>query len=179
MLGRRDARTASKAAANSNLPPPSFSFSQLVSNFKSHGLNVRDLVALSGGHTLGFARCSTFRNRIYNASNNNIIDPKFAASSRKTCPRSGGDNNLHPFDATPARVDTAYYTNLLHKKGLLHSDQELFKGKGTESDKLVQLYSRIPLAFARDFKASMIKMGNMKPLTGRQGEIRCNCRRVN
>ncbi|KAL5125192.1 Peroxidase 4 [Glycine soja] len=177
LLGRRDARTASKAAANSNLPPPSFSFSQLVSNFKSHGLNVRDLVALSGGHTLGFARCSTFRNRIYNASNNNIIDPKFAASSRKTCPRSGGDNNLHPFDATPARVDTAYYTNLLHKKGLLHSDQELFKGKGTESDKLVQLYSRSPLVFATDFKASMIKMGNMKPLTGKKGEIRCNCRR--
>lgn len=178
LLGRRDARTASKAAANSNLPPPTFSFSQLVSNFKSHGLNVRDLVALSGGHTIGFARCTTFRNRIYNVSNN-IIDPTFAASVRKTCPKSGGDNNLHPLDATPTRVDTTYYTDLLHKKGLLHSDQELFKGKGTESDKLVQLYSRIPLAFARDFKASMIKMGNMKPLTGRQGEIRCNCRRVN
>lgn len=82
-------------------------------------------------------------------------------------------------DATPARVDTTYFTDLLKKKGLLHSDQELFKGQGRESDNLVKLYSSSPLAFARDFKASMIKMGNLKPLTGRKGEVRCNCRRVN
>lgn len=176
LLGRRDARTASKAAANANLPPPTFSFSQLTSRFQSHGLNVRDLVALSGGHTIGFARCTTFRNRIYNESN---IDQRFAASLRKKCPKKGGDNNLQPLDATPARVDTTYFTDLLKKKGLLHSDQELFKGQGRESDNLVKLYSSSPLAFARDFKASMIKMGNLKPLTGRKGEVRRNCRRVN
>lgn len=177
LLGRRDARTASRAASNSNLPPPIFNFSQLISNFNSHGLNVRDLVALSGGHTIGFARCTTFRNRIYNETNN--INPKFAASLRNKCPRKGNDNVLQPLDATPARVDTTYFKDLLQKKGLLHSDQELFTGKGSASDKLVQLYSRSPLAFARDFKASMIKMSNMKPLTGRKGEIRRNCRRVN
>lgn len=175
LLGRRDSRTASRAAANSNLPAPSFSFSQLISNFKTHGLNVRDLVALSGGHTIGFAKCNTFRNRIYNETN---IDPSFAASLRKTCPRKGGDNNLTPLDVTPLRVDTTYYTDLLHKKGLLHSDQQLFSGKGRESDNLVKLYSKSPLAFARDFKTSLIKMGNLKPLTGTQGEIRTNCRRV-
>lgn len=176
LLGRRDARTASRAAANSNLPAPTFNFSQLISNFNSHGLNVKDLVALSGGHTIGFARCTTFRNRIYNESN---IDPNFAASLRKRCPRSGGDNNLVQFDATPARVDTLYYSALLNKKGVLHSDQQLFKGQGSESDKLVQLYSKNPSAFAKDFKASMIKMGNLKPLTGGKGEIRRNCKRVN
>ncbi|KAI5434928.1 hypothetical protein KIW84_021667, partial [Lathyrus oleraceus] len=175
LLGRRDARTASKSAANTNLPPPTFSFSQLISNFKSHGLNVKDLVALSGGHTIGFAKCRTFRNRIYNETN---IEPGFAASLRKTCPRKGGDNNLTPLDSTPTKVDTTYYRDLIYKKGLLHSDQQLFEGKGRESDKLVQLYSKSPLAFARDFKSSLIKMGNIKPLTGTQGEIRINCRRV-
>ncbi|XP_058744724.1 peroxidase RIP1-like [Vicia villosa] len=175
LLGRRDARTASKSAANTNLPPPTLSFSQLISNFKSHGLDLKDLVALSGGHTIGFAKCNTFRNRIYNETN---IDPSFAASLRKTCPRKGGDANLAPLDSTPTRVDTTYYRDLIYKKGLLHSDQQLFEGKGRESDKLVQLYSQSPLAFARDFKSSMIKMGNMKPLTGTQGEIRINCRRV-
>lgn len=176
LLGRRDARTASKAAANSNLPPPTFNFSQLISNFKSHGLDVKDLVALSGGHTIGFTRCTNFRNRIYNETN---IDPNFAAALRKKCPKKGGDNNLVQLDFTPAKVDTAYYSALLHKKGVLHSDQQLFNGQGSESDKLVQLYSKNSFAFARDFKASLIKMGNLKPLTGRKGEIRHNCRRIN
>ncbi|XP_020217110.1 cationic peroxidase 1 [Cajanus cajan] len=175
-LGRRDSRTASRDAANTNLPPPFFSFSQLLSNFVSHGLGLKDLVALSGGHTLGFARCTTFRNRIYNDTN---INPTFAASLRKTCPRVGDDNNLAPLDQTPARVDTSYFKELMCKKGVLHSDQELYKGNGSESDRLVELYSRNPFAFAKDFKGSMIKMGNIKPLTGNMGEIRRNCRRVN
>ncbi|CAJ1960534.1 unnamed protein product [Sphenostylis stenocarpa] len=176
-LGRRDARTASKDAANSNLPAPFFSLSQLLSNFQSHGLDLKDLVALSGAHTIGFAHCSTFRNRIYNDTN---IDPNFASSLQGTCPKSGGDSNLAPLDrATPTRVDTLYYTALLRKKGLLHSDQELFKGDRSESDTLVKLYSTDPFAFATDFKASIIKMGNIKPLTGNDGEIRVNCRRVN
>ncbi|KAJ1412207.1 Secretory peroxidase [Sesbania bispinosa] len=176
LLGRRDARTASRDTANANLPQPTFSFSQLLSNFNFVGLDLKDLVALSGGHTIGLARCTAFRNRIYNDTN---INPNYAAAVRKQCPRSGGDNNLVPFDGTTGVVDTAYYSALLHKKGLLHSDQELFKGQGSESDKLVHLYSSNPLAFAKDFGASMIKMGNIKPLTGNQGEIRSNCRRVN
>ena len=65
-----------------------------------------------------------------------------------------------------------------NKSHFIHG-RELYKGNGSESDKLVELYSRNPFAFARDFKASMIKMGNMKPLTGNKGEIRRNCRRVN
>ncbi|KAK7333147.1 hypothetical protein VNO80_29911 [Phaseolus coccineus] len=176
LLGRRDARNASKDAANTNLPPPFFSFSQLLTNFKSHGMNLKDLVALSGGHTIGFARCATFRDRIYNDTN---INPTFAASLRRKCPRVGGDSNLAPLDPTPSSVDTSYYKELLCKKGLLHSDQELYKGDGSESDKLVKLYSMNPSAFANDFKGSMIKMGNLKPLTGRKGEIRRNCRRMN
>lgn len=177
LLGRRDARHASRDAANLNLPPPFFSFSQLLANFQSHGLNLKDLVVLSGGHTIGFAKCSSFRDRIFNDTN---IDHKFAATlSSTTCPRIGSDNNLAPLDATPSRVDTTYYKALLYKKGLLHSDQELFKGDGSESDRLVKLYSKNAYAFARDFGASMIKMGNIKPFTGKMGEIRFNCRKVN
>jgi len=176
LLGRRDSRFASRDAANTNLPPPFFNFSQLITNFKSHGLNLKDLVVLSGGHTIGFSKCSNFRDRIFNDTN---IDTNFAANLQKTCPRIGGNDNLAPFDSTPNKVDTSYYKALLYKQGLLHSDQELFKGDGSQSDRLVQLYSKNSYAFAYDFGVSMIKMGNLKPLTGKKGEIRCNCRKVN
>ncbi|XLS43657.1 hypothetical protein HN51_000522 [Arachis hypogaea] len=178
LLGRRDARTANITAANNNLPAPFLNFTQLVTSFNNVGLNTKDLVVLSGGHTIGFARCTTFRNRIYNDTN---IETNFATSLRRNCPRTSGvgDNNLTPLDPTPSSVDNLYYKALLGKKGILHSDQELYKGNGSESDKLVELYSKNPFAFARDFKNSMIKMGNMKSLTGNNGEIRLDCRRVN
>ncbi|KAE9596081.1 hypothetical protein Lal_00030848 [Lupinus albus] len=177
LLGRKDARTASRDAANTNLPAPSFSFQQLLSSFHSHGLNLKDLVVLSGGHTIGFAQCSAFfKDRIFNDTN---IDHKFAATLCKICSRIDCNNNLASLDSTPARFDTTYYTSLLYKKGLLHSDQELFKDDGSESDKLVQFYSKNSYAFAIDFGVSMIKMGNMKPLTGNKGDIRCDCRKVN
>ena len=53
------------------------------------------------------------------------------------CPVSGGDNNTEPLDATPAELDRVYYKALLENKGLLRSDQELFKNNGCDSDKLV------------------------------------------
>ncbi|XP_027335588.1 peroxidase P7-like [Abrus precatorius] len=173
-LGRRDSTTASRDAANANIPPPFFSLSQLISNFKSHGLNEKDLVVLSGGHTIGYARCTTFRDHIYNDSN---INPHFAEALKYICPREGGDFNLAPLDQTTAHFDSAYFSDLVHKRGILHSDQELFNGGST--DALVKKYSYDTVAFFKDFAKSMIKMGNIKPLTGNQGEIRLNCRMVN
>ncbi|MBA0786940.1 hypothetical protein Gotri_027439 [Gossypium trilobum] len=173
-LGRRDSTTASRALADSVLPSASMDLPALISNFKNQGLNTRDLVALSGGHTIGLSQCVIFRNRIYNATN---IDPTFAKERRVTCPRTGGNTNLAPFDPTPARFDTAYFKNLVKERGLLTSDQALFSGGST--DKLVETYSKNPDAFWVDFGKSMIKMGNIKPLMGNQGQIRVNCRKVN
>ncbi|XP_059430753.1 peroxidase RIP1-like [Corylus avellana] len=176
LLGRKDAKNASKTDANNDLPPPFFNLTQLLSNFQSHGLNLKDLVVLSGGHTIGLSRCIAFRARIYNDTN---INPGFAASLKQECPLTGGDNNTQPLDATPTRFDTVYFKSLLKSKGLLHSDQQLFKGDGSASDKLVRHYSNDRVAFAKDFGVSMIKMGNIKPLTGTEGEVRLNCRRIN
>jgi len=173
-LGRRDSTIASRDAANANIPSPFFSLSELISNFKSHGLNEKDLVALSGGHTIGNARCATFRDHIYNDSN---INPQFAKELKYICPREGGDSNIAPLDRTAAQFDSAYFRDLVHKKGLLRSDQELFNGGST--DALVKKYSQNTKVFRQDFAKSMIKMGNIKPLTGNRGEIRLNCRRVN
>ncbi|KAE8718280.1 Peroxidase 2 [Hibiscus syriacus] len=129
LLGRRDSTTASRTQADTYLPAPFMDLPALINNFKNQGLNERDLVALSGGHTIGFAQCFTFRNRIYNATN---IDPVFAENRRATCPRTGGDTNLAPLDPTPARFDNAYFNNLVKQRGLLISDQALFSGGSTD-----------------------------------------------
>ncbi|CAA7410239.1 unnamed protein product [Spirodela intermedia] len=174
-LGRRDARTASQSAANSNLPGPSSSLSALISSFANQGLNLRELVALSGAHTFGVARCATFRNRIYNDAN---IEPVYARSTQTNCPRSGGDANLSPLDVTtPRAFDNAYYRNLLSRRGLLHSDQELFNNGSADS--IVRSYAASSSVFFRDFAAAMVRMGNISPLTGSNGEIRLVCSRVN
>ncbi|TYH89783.1 hypothetical protein ES332_A13G006200v1 [Gossypium tomentosum] len=177
-LGRRDARTASQAAANNNIPSPSSNLNQLISGFNAHGLAPRDLVALSGGHTIGQARCTTFRARVYNESN---IDPSFARTRQRNCPREtgSGDNNLAPLDIhTPTYFDNSYFKNLIDRRGLFHSDQQLFTGGGF-TDSIVRGYSNNPRSFRSDFAAAMIKMGDISPLTGSMGEIRKNCRRVN
>ncbi|MQL95041.1 hypothetical protein Taro_027705 [Colocasia esculenta] len=175
-LGRRDATTASFSAANSgNIPPPTSSLSALITSFSNKGLSARDMTALSGSHTIGQARCTTFRARIYNDTN---IDANFAATRRRNCPASGGDNNLAPLDLqTPTRFDNNYYRNLINQRGLLHSDQELFNNGSQDS--LVRTYTSNAATFSSDFAAAMVRMGAISPLTGTSGEIRRNCRRVN
>lgn len=221
-LGRRDARTASQAAANNSIPPPTSNLNNLISFFSNVGLSTRDMVALSGqrcpflffsfallinyvdqeskpassnllsahrishdltvisfpgAHTIGQARCTNFRARIYNETN---IDASLAQTRKKNCPGTSGvgDNNLAPLDLqSPTYFDNNYYKNLVQKRGLLHSDQQLFNGGSTDS--LVRTYSSRPSTFSSDFIAAMIRMGDIKPLTGSSGEIRKNCRRVN
>ncbi|CAN6448536.1 unnamed protein product [Victoria cruziana] len=176
-LGRRDARTASQALANTSIPAPTSSLSKLISSFAAQGLSVHDMVALSGAHTIGQARCTNFRNHIYKESN---IDGFFAGTRRANCPPSNGtgDNNLAPLDInTPNFFDNSYYKDLIAKRGLLHSDQELFNGGSTDSQ--VESYASDPSAFNSDFVTAMIRMGDIKPLTGSNGEIRKNCRMVN
>ncbi|KAK4803088.1 hypothetical protein SAY86_001291 [Trapa natans] len=175
-LGRRDSKQAFLERANSDLPEPGMDLPALINSFAKQGLDDKDLVVLSGGHTLGFSQCRAFRDRIYGDSN---IDTWFANSLKKVCPQvaGNGDANLSGLDSTPARFDVNYFTNLLYKKGLLHSDQALFGGVST--DQLVKSYAYNPKLFWDDFAYSMIKMGNIKPLTGYQGQIRMKCSKVN
>ncbi|XP_057463899.1 cationic peroxidase 1-like [Actinidia eriantha] len=174
-LGRRDSTTASLSAANSNLPGPGSSLSGLITAFSSKGFTAKEMVALSGSHTIGQARCTTFRNRIYNEAN---INSQFATSVQANCPSSGGDNLLSPLDVTsPTTFDNAYFKNLQGLKGLLHSDQQLFNNGSTDSQ--VNTYSSNSATFFTDFANAMVKMGNLSPLTGTNGQIRTNCRKAN
>jgi peroxidase len=174
-LGRRDSTTASRTLANAELPAFFESLESLISRFQKKGLTARDMVALSGSHTLGQAQCFTFRERIYNHSN---IDAGFASTRRRRCPRVGSDSTLAPLDlVTPNSFDNSYFKNLMQNKGLLQSDQVLFNGGSTDS--IVSEYSRNPARFRSDFGSAMIKMGDIGLLTGSAGQIRRICSAVN
>ncbi|XP_057825570.2 peroxidase P7 [Cryptomeria japonica] len=177
MLGRRDSTTASQGSANTSIPAPTLNLTALISSFRAQGLSTTDLVALSGSHTIGQARCTNFRARIYNETKINTL---FASSLKANCPSASGsgDNNLAPLDRlTPTFFENNYYKNLKSQKGLLHSDQQLFMGGSTDSQ--VTKYSLDQNTFFKDFAAAMVKMGNIKPLTGTKGQIRKNCRKPN
>ncbi|XWS74423.1 hypothetical protein CRYUN_Cryun02cG0214700 [Craigia yunnanensis] len=174
-LGRRDSTTASFSNANTDLASPLMNLDELISVFSKKGFTAKEMVALSGAHTTGQARCLLFRNRIYNETN---IDSTFAKSIQSNCPSTGGGDNLSPLDATsPVIFDNAYFNNLVNNKGLLHSDQQLFNGGSMDSQ--VTAYSNNPITFKADFADAMVKMGNISPLTGTSGEIRTNCRKAN
>ncbi|GAB4848517.1 Peroxidase 72 [Ancistrocladus abbreviatus] len=182
-LGRRDSRSASLSGSNNNIPPPNSTFQTLLTKFESQGLDMVDLVALSGSHTIGDARCTSFRQRLYNQSGSAkpdcTLDQSYAAQLRLRCPRSGGDQNLFFLDyATPFKFDNTYYKNILAARGLLNSDQVLFT-KSESSMELVKKYAENNELFFEQFAMSMIKMGNISPLTGTRGEIRKHCRKVN
>ncbi|KAK9153324.1 hypothetical protein Sjap_000804 [Stephania japonica] len=171
-LGRRDSATASRALAEANLPRATATLDELRANFQNQNLNERDLVVLSGAHTIGQATCGVFRSRLYN--NNSNIDEGFRALRRRDCPINGGDGNLAPLDlVTPNTFDNNYYVNLVARKGLLQTDQELFNGSST--DRIVIEYSRNEEAFRTDFAAAMLKMGDIRPLVGSAGQIRRIC----
>ncbi|XP_057825553.2 cationic peroxidase 1-like [Cryptomeria japonica] len=175
-LGRRDARDASLSGANSRIPSPASSLSALITAFSNQGLSTMDMVALSGAHTIGQARCTTFITHVYNETN---INSAFATSVKANCPRTGGDKHLSPLDnvQTPIAFDNNSYKNLRVQKGLLHSDQELFNGGFTNS--LVTSYATNQNTFFRDFATAMVNMANIKPLTVTSGEVRRNCRKTN
>jgi peroxidase len=174
-LGRRDATFPNATGAASDLPGPDSSLDRLVAVFADKGLTSRDLAVLSGAHTVGMARCLSFRTRVYCDDN---VSPAFASQARQLCPASGGDDADAPLDATtPDKFDNGYYRSLVAGAGLLHSDQELFNNGPLDS--LVRLYSANGDAFMSDFAASMVRLGNVSPLTGSAGEIRIDCRKVN
>nr|CCJ34829.1 horseradish peroxidase isoenzyme HRP_22684.1 [Armoracia rusticana] len=185
LLGRRDGVEAFFDLANTALPNPFAPLTELKEKFADVGLKrASDLVALSGAHTFGRAQCLLVTPRLYNFSGTNkpdpTLNPSYLVELRRLCPQNGNGTVLLNFDlVTPNAFDRQYYTNLRNGKGLIQSDQELFSTPGADTIPLVNLYSKNTFAFFGAFVDAIIRMGNIQPLTGTQGEIRQNCRVVN
>ncbi|KAF9602056.1 hypothetical protein IFM89_024823, partial [Coptis chinensis] len=173
-LGRRDARTADRNGAE-NLPSSFADLPELIKTFSDKGFTTKEMVVLSGSHSVGVARCVLFRDQLYNGTN---VDLLVASERKSKCPSNGGDDNLSSIDhQSPNRFGNNYFQALTNRRGLLHSDQELFNGGST--DDIARVYSKDSQKFYTDFANAMIKLGNLNPLTGNEGEIRKNCKRLN
>ncbi|XP_065627295.1 peroxidase 59 [Quercus suber] len=196
LLGRRDGFVSSKAAANNSIPSAFDSLYNITSKFKKVGLDVTDVVSLSGSHTIGLARCAAFNNRLFNFEQtgrpDSSMDEHMLFQLQLLCPNVSSysadldskiGNLTTPLDRDspigfPTNdFDNHYFQNLLNRKALLSSDQVLLNSY--ETKRLIQDYSISTDRFFDDFAKSMVKMGNISPLLGSRGQIRKNCRRVN
>ncbi|KAK2996713.1 hypothetical protein RJ639_026091, partial [Escallonia herrerae] len=186
-LGRKDSKTAGYALVSTNLPGANDGLLSIISKFLYQGLSVTDMVALSGAHTIGMARCANFRARIYGdyqaTSGLDPISETNLDKLKSICPAAvGGDNKESAMDyVTPNIFDNSYYHLLLRGEGLINSDQELYSSAfGVQTKKLVKKYAETAVAFFEQFSESMVKMGNITdPDTFVDGEVRKNCRFVN
>lgn len=134
---------------------------------------------LVGAHTLGVARCSSFKSRLRNFDSTHDVDPsldtQFASALSKTC--SAGDNAEQPFDSTRNTFDNDYFNALQRKAGVLFSDQTLFASPTTRG--IVSAYSFNQAKFFFDFQQAMLKMGTLDVKQGSKGEVRSSCRAIN
>ncbi|KAL0367814.1 UNVERIFIED_CONTAM: Peroxidase 40 [Sesamum radiatum] len=181
-MGRRDSLSASKTAANNNIPGPNSDVATLVSKFENVGLSLQDLVALSGAHTMGKARCSSFSARINSSSiisNSPDVNLQYLQSLQQLCSQSDANTTLADLDhITPTTFDNQYYVNLVSGEGLLGSDQALLTGN-EETRSIIECYAGDVETFFEDFKMAMLKMGRLQQANGGDGEVRRNCRAVN
>ncbi|KAK3177266.1 hypothetical protein Dsin_014814 [Dipteronia sinensis] len=179
LKGRKDGRV-SKASETINLPAPTFNVTQLIQSFSNRGLSVKDMVALSGGHTLGFSHCSSFESRLRNFSSLHDIDPsmnlELAQNLRNTCPKPNVDRNAGQFlDFTSSTFDNYYYKQLVVGRGVFGSDQSLFGDYRTRW--IVGAFANDERLFFREFASSMVKLGSVGVIEN--GEVRVKCRVVN
>uniref|UniRef100_A0A0D9VAM7 Peroxidase n=1 Tax=Leersia perrieri TaxID=77586 RepID=A0A0D9VAM7_9ORYZ len=172
-LGRRDGVTiAAREHVVAAFPPPSSNVTALLNAVTKIGLDVTDLVALSGAHTLGISRCISFDDRLF-PTQDSSMDSRFASNLKLSCPAKNTTNTTVIDVRTPNMFDNKYYVDLVNHQGLLTSDQVLFSDDRTRG--IVARFAVDQSAFFRSFAFSMVKMAQIQVLTGVQGEIRVNC----
>ncbi|GFS46661.1 peroxidase superfamily protein [Actinidia rufa] len=172
-LGRRDGLNfATREATIANLPGPTSNTSFLITSLATKNLDTTDLVALSGGHTIGLSHCASFTGRLY-PTQDPTMDPSFADDLKEICPALDTNATTVLDIRTPNKFDNKYYVDLVNRQGLFTSDQDLYTDSRTRD--IVEKFADDEKLFFEQFVASMIKMGQLSVLTGRKGEVRADC----
>ncbi|CAM0883282.1 unnamed protein product [Alopecurus aequalis] len=180
--GRRDGKVSSCLDAKNDLAPPDANIVDLKTYFSVKSLSWKDLVVLSGSHTIGQAHCAAFaEDRLYNNSGHGVQDPSlnktYAPDLRAKCeagkPRDMTLVDMNP--ESPREFDLSYYRDVYNNKSLFVSDQALLNDKWTRDYVKRMATAETPHEFFDDYAKAMINMGRMEVLTGDNGEIRKFC----
>ncbi|KAG0471831.1 hypothetical protein HPP92_016377 [Vanilla planifolia] len=181
LLGRKDSLSSTAASVEPNLARPNASIDHIVALFASKGFTVRELVAISGAHTVGFSHCGEYADRIFNFNKggplafDSSMNPTYAQGLQKACADYLKNPTIATFNdiMTPGKFDNMYYRNLLRGLGLLATDQKLAADPRTAP--FVGVYAANQTAFFEDFAYTMQKLSVYGVKTGRQGEVRRRC----
>ncbi|GFP81888.1 peroxidase 24 [Phtheirospermum japonicum] len=177
LTGRRDGRVSLLSNVASSLPSPFSDFSTLEKLFSDKGLDINDLVALSGAHTIGVSHCGAFSPRLNFTGKGDTdpsLDPNYAAFLRRQCSDPASTVGMDP--NSTLTFDTHYFTAVDRKQGLFQSDAALLMNP--TSARIVREFQS-PAAFLNQFGKSMMRMGGIEVLVGDDGEIRNHCRLLN
>jgi peroxidase len=186
-LGRKDALASSPAAPDAELPLANSTVPRLIAMFAAKGFMAQELVALSGAHTLGFAHCNEFADRIFRRAKGGgggggaapphdpTMNPSYARALQDACRDYQRDPTIAVFNdvMTPGKFDNMYFVNLQRGLGLLSTDQALWTDPRTRP--FVQRYAANQTAFFADFARAIVKLGVQGIKTGRDGEVRRRC----
>ncbi|KAJ4982248.1 hypothetical protein NE237_033085 [Protea cynaroides] len=183
--GRRDGLISNSTEAANNIPAPTSNFTTLVTKFANQGLNVKDLVLLSGAHTIGIAHCNqSFAARLYNFTGNGSgqdpsLDSEYAVKLKAKCQTPLDNTTIFEMDPGSFRTfDLDYYKLVLKRRGLFVSDAALITNS-TSRSQIIGLAQGTVSNFYTEFAKSMVKMGKIGVKTGSSGEIRKNCAVLN
>ncbi|KAI3804006.1 hypothetical protein L1987_32174 [Smallanthus sonchifolius] len=135
------------------------------------------------GHTVGTSHCSTIAIRLYNFTGKGDTDPSldsyYVPYLKSKCKLSNTTTLLEMDPGSFRTFDENYYTNVWKRRGLFVSDDALLNDYETSAYVKLQAQSDQGSTFMKDFEESMVKMGQIRVLTGSAGEIRRHCNIIN
>ncbi|XP_059636198.1 peroxidase 29-like [Cornus florida] len=178
-FGRKDSTTCSHRQADIRLPTPGISIDDFFNIFTTKGMNLEESVSMLGAHTLGVGHCLNIVERLYDPKPDDWMDFRFGAQLRFNCPNPFPLTNLAlvPNDITPFTFDNQYYTDVLMGRGLFVIDSNISRDPRTAP--IVGKFAADQNYFFQVFSSAFIKLSVTNVLTGKNGEVRRQCNRVN
>ena len=187
--GRRDGLSSHVVDTPGNIPGARLRLDAIIEIFTRKGLTIEEMVVLTGAHSVGAAHCRFFDYRLYNFSTTHRRDPDlntvYANFLSSMCPAQQsllaelilGSQPVYFDHLSPNRLENTFYLKLSQGIALLESDQAM--AKAPETREIVNRMAFSPEEWSNKFSQAMIRLGMVEVLTGREGEIRKDCRAVN